>query len=58
MLCFYIPLFYVLTYFMLEYFYNIYKESKYYKEDVVNISYVGDSFVPKETDDKLKIKDL
>ena len=35
----YIILFFITTLALSEYFYKIYKDSKYYKEDVVSISY-------------------
>lgn len=50
----YLALFVVATFVLSEYFYSIYKESKYYKEDVISISYVGDTF----KDTNLKIKEL
>ncbi len=57
---FYLIFFVVVTFALSEYFYHIYKESKYYKEDLVSISYVGNhsdnhSDISKN---KLKTKDL
>ena len=54
----YLVIFFIATFLLFEYFGNIYKGSKYYKEDVVSISYVGHSFDSKESDYKLKIKEL
>ena len=54
----YLAIFCIATFLLFEYLDTIYKESSYYKEDVVSISYVGDSFDYKESDNKLKIKEL
>ncbi len=51
----YLAIFCIFTFIFLEYFENVYKQSKYYKDDVVSISYVGDSF---DTKDDLKIKEV
>ena len=53
----YLALFIIATFALSEYFYTIYKESKYYKEDVVSISYVGNSFED-DTKESLKVKEL
>ena len=49
----YLAIFCIATFLLFEYLDTIYKESNYYKEDVVNVSY--DSRV---SNDKLKIKEL
>jgi len=54
----YLAIFCIATFLLFEYIETIYKQSKYYKEDAVTISYVGDSFDPTDTENKLKIKDL
>ncbi len=51
----YLALFCIVTFIFFEYFENVYKQSKYYKNDVVSISYLGNSF---DTKDDLKIKEV
>ncbi len=60
---FHLVIFFILTTFLLsEYLHKIYKESKYYKDDVVCISYVGNhsdcSDYKEEPKSSLKTKDL
>jgi hypothetical protein len=54
----YLAIFCIAAFLLFEYLDTIYKESNYYKEDVVNVSYADDSFDYKESDNKLKIKEL
>jgi hypothetical protein len=54
----YLAIFCIAAFILFEYLETIYKESKYYKEDVVNVSYADDSFDPSDTENKLKIKEL
>jgi hypothetical protein len=57
----YLVLFCIATLGLFEYLYSSYKQSKYYKEEIVSISYVGDLYSSKEAkniSDKLKIKEL
>jgi hypothetical protein len=49
----YLAIFCIAAFILFEYIETIYKQSKYYKEDVVNVS-----FDYKEYDNKLKIKEL
>jgi hypothetical protein len=49
----YLAIFCIATFILFEYLDSIYKDSNYYKEDVVNVS--SDS---KRSDNKLKIKEL
>ena len=53
----YIAIFCIATFALSEYLYSIYKESRYYREEVISISYVGDQFGSKEVNE-LKIKEL
>jgi hypothetical protein len=49
----YLAIFCIAVFILFEYLDTIYKESNYYKEDVVNISFDGN-----DSNDKLKIKEL
>jgi hypothetical protein len=50
----YLAIFCIAAFLLFEYAEAIYKETKYYKDDVFTISYVGLD----ESSNKLKIKDL
>jgi hypothetical protein len=55
----YLAIFCIAVFILFEYLDTIYKESNYYKEDVVNVSFeANDSLDYKESDNKLKIKEL